>query len=637
MYITANLTILNLHNVAEGLSKTCTSCKDVSDSQLVDCLRNRVVRTIDSVANPVLYRSKLFPSISLATPALLVDILATKGSLASGLEEKSVFVTIYDLTYRFDYDSRTWVERLLILSRRLGTKEEIQPTHDHPESSLSRVFFTAADCNIDYSSSPRFHTAGRIICRVGDIRLSSNVLSPPTANQALSISVGDLAIYLCNSRHPYTFENSRLVGAAGLIAHHDTAPTSNVEPAEVEQRRLNYRSLVSLDSVDAIVVHSIAEDNTNVPAMRVSLNVGEAGVFVCKDSFARFVSIISDLSTQLCAVDESGFAKLKADGIARVKHDRKSHRLAPRPSPQATSNDQAQQQFLLDGYDWTTVDQTDSSSNSFQPDDDQCAGWYDPSKSGASSIDKDDDITVGISAGTDERLTSNGRKLSPQIIHNHLPVSAEPIDPIGEGDLGALKYVDPGIVPVVGLRVLLHDFDVKIKCFDGYDWPELIPSYLDFSPEDGPFVIRSREGVECDETKNDAQSDIKSKLLKDLLEGTQSQGTFQDVPLPEDKKRAQAQQALLSRLSRRTNRYFLISVTGIRLRLDSMSESIEHDLVWCMFMQLQDFFAAETISSERPIKMVGEWVNENEHPRVSSDGMIAIKVSTDLAAGFPSF
>jgi hypothetical protein len=46
-----------------------------------------------------------------------------------------------------------------------------------------------------------------------------------------------------------------------------------------------------------------------------------------------------------------------------------------------------------------------------------------------------------------------------------------------------------------------------------------------------------------------------------------------------------------------------------------------------MNLKAQDLFVAETISSKRPVKMLGEWFNEEEHPRDSKDGLIMMKVS----------
>jgi hypothetical protein len=58
-----------------------------------------------------------------------------------------------------------------------------------------------------------------------------------------------------------------------------------------------------------------------------------------------------------------------------------------------------------------------------------------------------------------------------------------------------------------------------------------------------------------------------------------------------------------------------------------MEESTEHRLATALNAKVQDFFLAETISADRPVKFAGEWVNEMEHPRDSKDGLLEVKVS----------
>jgi hypothetical protein len=73
-----------------------------------------------------------------------------------------------------------------------------------------------------------------------------------------------------------------------------------------------------------------------------------------------------------------------------------------------------------------------------------------------------------------------------------------------------------------------------------------------------------------------------------------------------------------------------VYASGVSLRLDSHRECCDHNLASCMNLAAQDFFLAETISSDRPVKMIGEWLNEDDHPRESRDGLLTMKVSTEL-------
>jgi len=81
------------------------------------------------------------------------------------------------------------------------------------------------------------------------------------------------------------------------------------------------------------------------------------------------------------------------------------------------------------------------------------------------------------------------------------------------------------------------------------------------------------------------------------------------------------------RLSRRTGKYFQISASGVCLRNDSFQGPSNHRLLSCLNLKVQDFFIAETISGSKPLKMVGEWFSDDEHPRDSRDGLLMMKVS----------
>ena len=70
------------------------------------------------------------------------------------------------------------------------------------------------------------------------------------------------------------------------------------------------------------------------------------------------------------------------------------------------------------------------------------------------------------------------------------------------------------------------------------------------------------------------------------------------------------------------------------VRLDSLEESKDHRLASCLSVKAKDFFVAETISNNRPVKMVGEWFNDDEHPRDSNDGLFMMKVSRNNLSSF---
>eukprot|EP00558_Chaetoceros_sp_UNC1202_P011573 CAMPEP_0197242024 /NCGR_PEP_ID=MMETSP1429-20130617/7879_1 /TAXON_ID=49237 /ORGANISM="Chaetoceros sp., Strain UNC1202" /LENGTH=435 /DNA_ID=CAMNT_0042701953 /DNA_START=30 /DNA_END=1333 /DNA_ORIENTATION=+ len=76
---------------------------------------------------------------------------------------------------------------------------------------------------------------------------------------------------------------------------------------------------------------------------------------------------------------------------------------------------------------------------------------------------------------------------------------------------------------------------------------------------------------------------------------------------------------------RRSQRYFQFSFSGLKVRLDSFAETDEHYLASCMDLTLSDMFLVEAISGDSPVKLLGEWVNE-EQPRDTNDGLMMMKM-----------
>ena len=201
--------------------------------------------------------------------------------------------------------------------------------------------------------------------------------------------------------------------------------------------------------------------------------------------------------------------------------------------------------------------------------------------------------------------------------------------------MGIRKLIAPGAKYHVQTRALVHNLSLRLRLLDGYDWPEQLSSKERELLRGDDFVIPEvpigNEEGELDAAGSgcaDLRRDEKSKLMCDLLSGGIEHGdTFRDVPLPEEKGKSLRDQEEFHRLARRTNKYFQITFSGVSLRLDSLKESKEHRLASCLSFKAQDFFVAETISSDRAVKMVGEWFNEDEHPRDSNDGLLMMKVS----------
>ena len=149
---------------------------------------------------PILHRSHLFAPISKESPVFLCDLLIDT------LGVTKICVTLYDVTFRLDHESK-WMELMHTL---LEEKDAVgastvsqEPRQEEKKDLIVRLFFSLADCNIDYQSPRRFSTPARLITRLGDIRLSSNLVFPKPSVQAISLSFGDVSVYLCSQRFGY--------------------------------------------------------------------------------------------------------------------------------------------------------------------------------------------------------------------------------------------------------------------------------------------------------------------------------------------------------------------------------------------------------------------------------------------------
>lgn len=642
-------------------------------------MRERSTSGEASRTTPILYRSRLFSPISRHSPSILIDIINPNVAASQDIDKlvhKNVHVTLYDMTYRYDFDSG-WMERLksIVKSQNDQFQEEEQEeaiprAKDRTAAqTMTRLFFFIADCNIDYLSSPRFKTASRVIGRFGDFRISSNIMWPIAPVQAFSISLGDAALYLCNRRFPYSFEDTRLLDSSALMKAEQTSldqlSLTAASTGDSVLEAMNYRTILMLDSVDAVVALSnVKPKSPSDPYVRASLTFGELSIFACKDSFVHFLNTIGDLTMELTALDDDAFQSLKLKDAANAasgtdsmfdsgsreaqgegsseaesefrKLDDLRKRSALRPSP-GSSSSQRQDSFLLDGYDWTAIDQIESTMCGIAPGEEQAARWYGTTKL-EQGIDTEE---IGLLAGHSSLDAAGFRSQSqsgPRIVPHHFPI--QPVsDPLDDGDMGAAKYAETEATPQVQNRVIVHDLAIKLRFFDGYDWPELLDEQSRSLPRTGPFVI-DEQAVQYEKEKEKVTKDVeakftsskkeelerKAKLMGDLLASDRNV-TFQDVPLPEERGARLKEQAEMRRLSRRSNKYFQASASGVSLRVDSMQETSDHNLVSILNLKAQDSFLAETVSQSNPRKMVGEWFNEVDHPRDSRDGLLMMKVS----------
>jgi hypothetical protein len=649
-------------------------------------LRVRSSCAPQSFATPILHRSELFVPISRSSPVMLLDWMNPKGARGSGgLPYRSLHLTFYDMTCRYEYNT-TWVQRLCSLlgqtqgrkgaNQVAGGESESNASSEFPEKQrLIRLFISLADCNIDYSSPVQFETPSRLICRLGDVRISSNVLLPAAPVQAVNLSVGDVSLYLCNRRFPYDFENSRIVGAEDLMKNPRTLSAKDKRdfiPSSSESvlQAMNCRTLVILDTFDAVLRLAHHRSLTSSePSVQVSFTVGELGVFACKDSFKHLLATIGEPFRELTALNDRALQDLKAKVdpfVTKTLVDEASNkeitneslhrhtealaslklRSALQPMTGTAAVLDRQDDFLLDGYDWTAIGPDEPGSvGVIPPGDEQSARWLGKSREISQSAGDQNDDDPPLSGSPSSPL-GIGKELSQglTIITHHFPL--QPLsDPLSAGDMGIQKYAGADAFPLIETRLVLHDMRVKVRLFDGFDWPELIDrEKLPFC-KSGDFVIDEQTpSTNSKKAKTKAtaafvstsrsnqhrhEKNRKAKLLGDLLDGNAiDAGTFINVPLPEERGLALKEQSELRFLSRRTGKYIQFSASGVRLRLDLLEKSSNHRLVSCMNIRAHDFFLAETVSGSNPKKMAGEWLNEADHPRDTQEGLFMMKMVT---------
>jgi hypothetical protein len=429
-----------------------------------------------------------------------------------------------------------------------------------------------------------------------------------------------------------------------------------------------------LDSLDAIVAIASNASDYNYkkvakgPRMTTGLTVGLLSIHACKDSFGCFTGTVGELQAKLTALTDEDIEALRKESPTTYPedaddsslpnkptsragepasivhtvtvHQTGQHNQVPQINPLGAEKDVAKSPeqdttpaFLLDGYDWTSIDHDPLPEPEIPPGDEQVALWYDVPKHGTT----ESDTAVGTSWGFPGR-----------IIPQHFPLQSI-MDPLSDGDMGALHYAGKNATHSLKSRLLVHKLTLKVRFFDGYDWPEKLDlvkmkawnRQTSFAIEPEPKELRLAQKKRVTDALADkvgkqgtrtVSLTRKTKLLADLLgnedeETPTTSATFERTPLPEERAANIEHQAELRRLSRKTHLFFQISANGVTLRMDSFEKSESHRLVSILSLSVSDLFLAETASHSNPIKMLGEWINENEHPRDTRFGTLMMKVS----------
>lgn len=665
----------------------------------INNLKLRTRRNTNTLAVPIFYRSQLFTPISEENPSILFDMVIPENNANSSICCRNFYLTIYNMTFRYDIESE-WIERFQKVLESFPTNESPsikEPTKksDLEKDFLAKVFVSMADCNVDYTSPTSFRTPSRSIMRIGDIRICSNIVQPATRVRAFSISLGDMSIFLCPARYAHNFENLYLSEAKILMKPDELNISSSLQkvltsiPNVVTARReavfrhMKFRTILILDSLETVVAlsNSINQSLLTDPRVTMSFSFGELCLYACKDSFENFLGTIGEAQKKLTAIDNEGLAKLRSKtfipcksekskkisdhfllqkgGIEKpkIKGKSRSSKIKNRikkmitkssaqerimgmnetktdPIRESSSHKQIDkiEDFFLDGYDWTAVDQCSKYSTVSIPEDkEQTACWYtDTAKSSPADCSiKNQNLDMG--------QTILPPKSIANVIPHHFPLQIVSNPLACDGGLSAAKFAQTKTAPVIQNRVLVHDLAVKVRLYDGYDWPELISAEKLRALRNGGtngagIKIECNDG-EVGEGKKKQVTDTKSRLMNELLVGVSGDiSTFEDCPLPEEKVASLLKDSDIRRLSRQTNRYLQFSASGFHVKMDSYAECSEHLLASCIDISVMDLFLVETIGKRTPVKMIGEWVNDREHPRDTNVGFAMLKMVTWHAA-----
>jgi len=616
----------------------------------------RMKRNSYTKSRPVFYRSALFSVLSPESPVFLVDIMKSR------LHETSVYFSLYNISYRYDIESK-WLDRFARLVKfgkpdNENTETVPKDTPTRKAESLTKLFVTLADCNVDYTPPLQFTHPSRTICRVSEVRFSSNIVSPAGSVQAFRLSVGDISLLLCNRRYPHNSENRSLPRSGYFLAREDLIVSSSQINTEQD---MNLIIMLTIDSMTAFITRTPQVEKAIEPNITANFAFGTLCIYGCKDSFECLINTVSEWNIYTTALSKESILALKnktTEIASRIKENTeqffdsfdgeaceieefgsgnegewRSKQFALNP-PNKGGVERLDQGFNLDGYDWTTVDygwsQQGTNAIELKPGEEQTAKWYDS---------EDPVHEQGVVRTSNEQCAKGSQKVGPafQIIPHHIKLN-EVSDPLSQGDMDAAIFAGTPHAPSVNIRVLVRDLTIRCRFFDGYDWPSQVKKRARVPTRQYRFIIDDTMDRTSDEGATSGVNEKpqipkveekKSRLMGALLDGALDENenrTFESNPLPEERAILIRDLTEERRLARRMNRFLQISLSGLRARLDTFSESPHHRLASCLELKVTDLFIAETISDLKPVKLLGEWFNEIEHPRDSNDGLLMIKI-----------
>mmetsp|Transcript_28070 Transcript_28070/g.68227 ORF Transcript_28070/g.68227 Transcript_28070/m.68227 type:complete len:957 (+) Transcript_28070:2487-5357(+) len=557
------------------------------------------------------------------------------------LKQRCVYLTLYHLTGRVLVDS-DWPERLKNLIPSTDENDECKPessmdyTCMNSGNTMTKIFVTGADVNIDYLTPGYFNTQSRSILRLNDCRLTCSLLSPASLVQAFSVSVGDMN-YDIGGAIPYNDEDACLCGAGLLMmnqssqAKHYSKKSVFGSMPEAVLRELAFVNVLSLDTLTAVILlkdpgKGNSEDQERI--LDVLLTFGTLSVTACKDSFECLASSLSELQIKLTGLTDEDLQKMRdvqGDDLPTKKgysdlpslHASEDYNVFSQgSSTDFKKGGNKYGSYLLDGYAWTSIDHDESIAPETEIPEgkDQAAFWY-----------------------------SENNRLHSQVIQHHFSLRAT-ADPLADGDMGAQEYAGRDSVVRLKARLLVQKLNLKLRLFDGYDWPEKCNGMeREAAARQGRnFVIEPIPSSVLAERKKavDAQAANvldqeekealirRAKLMGELLDN-KDPVTFKDTPLPQSRVATISNQSMSRICSRQLSTFLQVSMNGVSCRMDAYQYSSSHRLQSVLELAVSKLFIAETVSdAKHPVKMLGDWIDDSDHPRDTRFGSVMVKMAT---------
>jgi autophagy-related protein 2 len=278
-------------------------------------------------------------------------------------------------------------------------------------------------------------------------------------------------------------------------------------------------------------------------------------------------------------------------------------------SPGIESNDHHSQSISFEDESWTTVDHQWSKDPCIPDGEEQSARWYTIEDEHGSLFDSDEKYRprLGLPPSSINIVVGHtNREL--RVFPRHIPLILKSDDHRNSDSTVVSKLYGLKVSPLVRLKVIIENLSLKWRCFGGNDWefPNNQSNQVSFS------------------VRND-DADVEKVALMDELLGPPDNGASNIFDIDDDIEQNISSQCKpqQKRQPRQQRRFFQFSFNGLKIRKDFFSDEA---LVSYMDVSVMDFAIWENISGTKPLKMIGEWLDEVEHPRDSNDGLLMMKM-----------